>query len=44
MYLAHVCLYVFCRDGAGVCGDVCYSLWVAIIFIVVCEGQENCVQ
>ena len=23
MYMAHVCFYVCCSDGVGVCGNVC---------------------
>ena len=23
MYMAHVCFYVWCSDGVGVCGNVC---------------------
>ena len=23
MYMAHVCFYVWCSDGVGLCGNVC---------------------
>ena len=39
VYVAHVCLYVCCSDGAGVCGDVCGVSGVAKLMWVSCISR-----
>ena len=52
MYMAHVCFYVFCSDGVGVCGNVCcvaavvknsgFSLGVLKYVVCLCSGCNGC--
>ena len=52
VYMAHVCFYVCCGDGVGVCGNVCcvaavvensfFSLGVLKYVVCLCRGCDGC--